>query len=820
MDAPMSPKQASVLRPSLSWQSISYFLLLVILLNSMVVGVTGVIKGLSAEIVRPIILVAMVLSWSLSHFRAKRWLIITLTILIGFGLVLTTIGNLWNEWGEVFRWVTYYFTTVFRAILHNLNYPSAGPIVFALSQLGGKLGILLERLWSWFLTLPRPSTDVFATGLIWSLVMWFTTIWATWFTHRRAEPLWGVLPIIILVGVLRASTNAPAGIMLTVLGTTLGLLVIVSQNSREQHWAEKRIGFSHIIQRNSAWTAIILSISLVISADIVTSIDFNDLTDRLRKPELSSTKDINQEGQVRYEQSGEILGIVNEFQKNVSGGLPNSKLLGSGPELSEQVMMLVELQEVDPQTGDYLPATPEFTPYFRALTYEYYSNQGWKSNVTKIYGYNRSLSLIKTYTTNQRLYHLNVENKEILGGIIHSVGELASVNTEFYVGWRERDKKGNLVDMFGAWITGNHYRAFSIVPIYGENELRESESSYPDWVTERYLQLPEDVPTRVLNLARELTFPYTNPYDRAVAIEKYLRTFPYTLDLPHTPAGVDIADYFLFTLKKGYCDYYATTMVVLARAAGLPARLVTGFVGGTYDAEKGYYVVTADQAHSWVEIYFPEHGWITFEPTAGRPAIKRIDVLEEKPIEELVIGEGDLEPLEETKTPTYYAIIPKVLAYTLLLGILGVMVWLFMDSRIMRHQDPVKVFAKLYRRLERVSRKMGLETIETHTPYEFSTALQERMVEIAETQIVRRYLQSAPRELQWMIEQSILAAYSPKPPDLIARFRAIRTWQVLRWQFTLAVLVVRLSLLKTQVNNSLNRIFRNKQILQGEFEER
>jgi len=819
MDTLLPTKQAPVVRPNFSWQNVSYFFLLVILLNSMVVGVTEVIKGLNAEVVRPIILAAMVLSWLLSRFKVKRWFVVTLTIIIGFGLVFTAIGNLWNEWGEIFRWITYYVVTVFRAILHNFNYPSTGPIVFAVMQLVEKMGILLERLIAWILTLPRPSTDVFATGLVWSLLMWFTTIWATWFTHRSTEPLWGILPIIILVGVLRSYTHTSASIMLITLGATLALLVIVSQNHREQNWAEKNVGFSHVIQRNSTWAAIILSVMLVISADVISSIDFDDLIDRLREPELSSNEETDHGNAIRYQQSDETLGILNEFQKNMIGGLPNSKLIRSGPELSQQVMMHVILQEVDPETGAYLPVDTGFIPYFRALAYEKYSRQGWKADITKIYAYDRSLALINTYTTKQHLYYLDVEHQEDMGGILHSVGELASVNTNYFVGWRDKDKEGKLVDMFGAWIAGNHYRAFSIAPIYGENELRESEPSYPDWVKVRYLQLPEDIPERVINLARELTFSYTTPYDRAVAIERYLRTFPYTLDLPQRPAGVDIADYFLFSLKKGYCDYYATTMVVLARAVGLPARFVSGFIGGTYDAENGYYVVSADQAHSWVEVYFPEYGWITFEPTAGRPAIERTDVLEDQPIEELTIGKGNLETPEQASSPSYYAIISRGLVYTLLLSILGVMVWLFVDSRIMRYQPPIKVFAKLYQRLQRASRKIGLSIKETYTPHEFSNVLIERMEVIAETRIMGRYLESAPRELKWMVEQTIVAAYGPKPPDLISRFRAIKTWEVLRWQFALAALIVTFFSLKSRLYTTLHRIFRKERILQGEFNE-
>ena len=78
-----------------------------------------------------------------------------------------------------------------------------------------------------------------------------------------------------------------------------------------------------------------------------------------------------------------------------------------------------------------------------------------------------------------------------------------------------------------------------------------------------------------------------------------------------------MADYFLFDLKTGYCDYYATSMIVMARAVGLPARLVIGYANGDYDPVKAEYVIREADAHSWVEVYFAGAGWVEFEPTAS-----------------------------------------------------------------------------------------------------------------------------------------------------------------------------------------------------------
>jgi transglutaminase-like putative cysteine protease len=179
-------------------------------------------------------------------------------------------------------------------------------------------------------------------------------------------------------------------------------------------------------------------------------------------------------------------------------------------------------------------------------------------------------------------------------------------------------------DLYGAINSAPVYQVESLVVQASEEQLRSAGRETPDFIQQRYTSLPGSVPERVYALARGLTSAAATPYDEARAIEGYLRAnYSYTLDLPAPPPGVDVADYFLFDLKKGFCDYYATAMVVLARAVGLPARLVTGYDSGRYSPPSAEYIVTAADAHAWVEIYFPGIGWVEFEPTAGQPEIMR-----------------------------------------------------------------------------------------------------------------------------------------------------------------------------------------------------
>jgi transglutaminase-like putative cysteine protease len=137
-----------------------------------------------------------------------------------------------------------------------------------------------------------------------------------------------------------------------------------------------------------------------------------------------------------------------------------------------------------------------------------------------------------------------------------------------------------------------------------------------------YLQLPRLSP-RVAQLADSLTQGQPTRYDRARAVESYFkREFGYTLDLPPTAAQATL-EYFLFERREGHCEYFSTAMAILLRSVGIPARNVNGFLGGEWNADRRYLAVTQNDAHSWVEVWFPELGWVPFDPT---PAAVRAQV--------------------------------------------------------------------------------------------------------------------------------------------------------------------------------------------------
>jgi transglutaminase-like putative cysteine protease len=185
----------------------------------------------------------------------------------------------------------------------------------------------------------------------------------------------------------------------------------------------------------------------------------------------------------------------------------------------------------------------------------------------------------------------------------------------------------------GALRDGTSYEMVSSVSRASESILRGAPQRYPGWISQRYLQLPENLPSRVRNLALEITALAENPYDKAAAIEAYLRRIPYDLSIDAPPTGRDAVDWFLFDNRRGYCDYYASAMVVLCRAAGLPARLAQGYAVGEYESSVDGFRVRESDAHTWPEVYFTYFGWIEFEPTSAQPLIERFAEEDEGGIE-------------------------------------------------------------------------------------------------------------------------------------------------------------------------------------------
>ena len=158
------------------------------------------------------------------------------------------------------------------------------------------------------------------------------------------------------------------------------------------------------------------------------------------------------------------------------------------------------------------------------------------------------------------------------------------------------------------------YTAQSAAPPRDPDILTDAGNGYPNELSRQYTQIPEDTPSRVTSLTENITSDAETPYETATVIERWLEdSKAYSLNASHE-RGRPIVDEFLFEMNQGYCQYFATAMTVMLRSQDIPARYVVGYKGGTQVAEDRY-LITSDTGHAWVEVYFPDVGWIRFDPT-------------------------------------------------------------------------------------------------------------------------------------------------------------------------------------------------------------
>ncbi|EJR99616.1 transglutaminase TgpA family protein [Bacillus cereus] len=271
--------------------------------------------------------------------------------------------------------------------------------------------------------------------------------------------------------------------------------------------------------------------------------------------------------------------------------------------------------------------------YWRVETKDFYTGKGWgisenpkkisfknKNDVVSWYEQNTKTETTEATITMQKSYpHLTypagLVSVEASSDVSYSVDPFSE---KIYI--MNEDSSTTL----------HSYKVTYEIPEFSIENLKavktnEGQETNPYFMT-KYTQLPESLPQRVKDLAVNLTNDKDNRYDKVLAIENYFTDNSFTYESTNVlfPAkSQDYVDQFLFDTKSGYCNNFSTSMIVLLRSAGIPARWVKGYTEGTLDntlasAEGAdVYTITNDNAHSWVEVYFPGYGWIPFEPTKG-----------------------------------------------------------------------------------------------------------------------------------------------------------------------------------------------------------
>jgi transglutaminase-like putative cysteine protease len=415
------------------------------------------------------------------------------------------------------------------------------------------------------------------------------------------------------------------------------------------------------------------------------------------------------------------------------GVMPRAYLLGNAPELYETVVF----------TATVNPPAAYGAGYWRGLSYDVYTGRGWALSNERSEPFDADERL--PTLQGQRVLTQTVQRHTVDPQVRYTLGYPRTFADPVTVYWRGVD------DFSRASAPGAAYTATTTLLATDPADLRRANDA-PDLVLARYTNLPDEIPRRVLDLAQDVTATTDNDYDRARALETFLRQYPYSLEVDPPPSGRDPVDFFLFDLQRGYCDYYASSMVVMARSVGLPARLVVGYRAQPPD-ELGAQTIYQINAHAWVEVYFDGDGWVTFEPTAAFPTDTQV-VEEGDP---LAINEATPAPPALPPAPGAEPSVAPWLSLLLLVVLVAAWVWWLRRPRRAADGDTL-VWA--YERLQQQARRLGQPTPPSQTPAEFGAAFRQRLSAWADTPRFGSLLRGARPAVERLVSLYMRRQYS------------------------------------------------------------
>ncbi len=465
--------------------------------------------------------------------------------------------------------------------------------------------------------------DILLFVLVLCLLVWALAYSTAWMVLRRG---WTWRPILLnaLVALVNYTYVLPKPTLAFFIFLCAALLLLVYQHvlERQAQWDAQQVEYPDMLPLRFIWSAalvcgLLIALTAVLPGQV--SVDRATRTWAL----LSGPFKAAREG---WE---DMFSTISAPPGAGSGAFTSrGATLGGARQLTAEVVMEVRSTEYD---------------YWRAVAFDKYSGQGWQNTVGEqarsALGVGAPEQARTPLAPNEPIPLADVRaRREIaqrftladdrLDDLVMVGGAVRSVTVPTLVEHNYQEGDGGLrpnFDETALLVTrerlraGQTYTVTALMSFADVASLRAAGDEYPPWVRERYLQLPPTVSARTREQAAQVLAAAgaRNPYDAAIAIQEYLRSFPYNESIPAPPAGADPVDWFLFEQREGYCDYFASAMVVMLRSQGVPARWVRGYAGGEFDAERGVYVVRENVAHSWPEVYFPGFGWERFEPTAA-----------------------------------------------------------------------------------------------------------------------------------------------------------------------------------------------------------
>lgn len=735
------------------------------------------------SIMYPATVLSVLVGLVLAKTRVRSWIAVVVGGISGALFSFLFVGEVLPSGAALFFNLADLLSASIAWIRHPIGAP---PITGALAVSGANAVGAWQRVveWAQVIVAGKASTDNIMFVMVMVVLAWGMGSFAAFALYRWHDPVLAALPTGIALAVNLTFIGPLRGPFFVFLAALLLLMVRVQIVSLRQRWERLNLDYSPEL----FFDIVVSSLMIIALVSVIST---------------TAPRAVNNPLAIAFwqylgDQWAEVENSINRLFSGVTNPNPSSDVAASGSTLVLRGNVRLTKKVV------LYAQSPEGL-YWRGITYDTYTGRTWRNNDRTLLDRPASQQVTQSNWLSRRRVTVTIETLVPRNDLYFVPDEPVKLSRPYRVQTPSRETLESLADfsalrarrVFGG---PTKYTVEAMVPSVSATELRNASTQYPPGM-DRYLQLPPDLPRRVTQLAEQWTAGATNPHDKAVAIERQLRRFPFDLDIKPPPSGRDAVDYYLFDVQRGFCDYSASAMVVMLRHLGIPARLATGYFTGAYDENSKRYVVTEEDAHTWPEVFYPGYGWIAYEPSGYRPAIIRPETtglgyeyeeyyddygdlgsvpLDRVPGDELLEDAG---PVSMARPTSRVPWLPVLLLAALVAG------GYYLFNRVRENRlPPHERIREIYRSMARTAGWLGVPPLPSQTPLEYTRYLVTKLEEAAERDgrvgTLSHVLGLAPvrvAEVQTIGETYARTTYSHHLPAEREEAEAIAAWSRLRW---------------------------------------
>ena len=549
----------------------------------------------------------MIANWAPFLYFAET--LATLGIVLGLALGTSRFKR------SIVTWLVIDYTVIVLpwqwtvAVQSDINISFRDQLLMVASRLGIAFVQFIQR---------APVNDsLFFVAFI-SLAMWIISITAGYWLTRHDNLPAAVIPSAVVMVIVQVYDDYfPLRSWWLAVYLFLVLLLI-----GRRYFLHSRVEWKkqHIAVSEDAWLDILNGLIVIALAVILIAWIFPTSLSSLQAASNEWNKISNP---IQNRLSNAVVSLQSPYSNGGTNFYSDSLALGRNAAQSSQPVFTVKV----------LSGSTSTSYYWHGRVYDFYADGQWSnSNATTLdfQPASQTLNLVNAENRTEAQFQFTMKSPQ--QSLLYAPSEPVWMDqpgsvSVTSIGNGQNDPLAWFADP--AIANGGRYQVHAEIADPTIEELEAAGTNYPTWVQDRYLEVPRNIQDVIQTLAEQVAYGRSTPYDQAETITNYLRnTIQYSPTVPSPPPGEDPAVWVLFDTKKGFCNYYASAEILMLRSIGIPARMAVGFAEGESpsdlnDSKSISYTVLNRDAHAWPEVYFPNIGWVEFEPTVNQNPIVR-----------------------------------------------------------------------------------------------------------------------------------------------------------------------------------------------------